>query len=582
MAFELTNPYTNQKSLSDYMLENAKARYVNNTADAASIANQSAAAALPYAGSNAQQANQQTQLQTQAQQLQAAKVKNDMVINELSQDHDANSWELGKQRLMAAGIDTSNVGPFDPTTQQQYLQKAVGTDKIISTQLDVFGNQLKAYMSTPQAAGSSGPAAPPLLSAIMGVGGDNTATQAPAAPIASPVVSPTASEAPKPLSSYMAMPPAKDPGAEAPNAVDVPTDTPTPVGPITGAIDANESRIPISTPQPSPNGYAQVQKAAAKAGIPAPAVNSTLLASNQPINLSMPVLKAPVDRPLSVGGKPMVEGAETGAQWYRGPDGSTIQKLAPGVAVFNPDTPKDLHGDAYLATLAPEKRTYVSDIANYSQPIMNTRTASSGLALEDITAAVKQANPNWKQGGYDVMQSFLTPDKTGASQIQNLNTVGPHLQLYAKAAKALDNGDMQLLNSVRAEYLQQTGSALPTNLEAIGTLAANEIQKASLGAPGGQGDREDVKEPLLPHKSGKQLAGAIEQYTDLIKARAKASEQTYKNGTGNNDFYNLLLPNAQKLYDVVPTFKSPNDPDFKNLKPERYFRDSSGKLMVKH
>lgn len=553
MAFELTNPYTNQKSLSDYMLENAKARYASSQADSTDIANQAASAALPYAGSNAQQANQQTQMTTQAAQLQQTKTKNDALITELSQDHDPASWEAGKQRLAAAGIDTSQVGDYDPATQQQYLQKAIGVDKLLSSQLDIYGSQLKASMSMPQAQGATGPAQPPLLSTVMGAGASNAsnAQQPPASqPGAGPNVQPGPTSA-KPLSGYMSLPPATDPGAQTP------PDMPTPAGTITGAIDQNSQGAPINTPQPSANGYAQVQQAAAKAGIPAPAQNSTLINSAaSPAPANTPVAPAQISdadryKPLSIGGKPMVEGAETGNQWYLDTQtGQKVERLAPGVAIFDPATAGNLHGDDYLKTLSPEKAGYIKGIADGDLPVPTSRGPAGIPAISDVMNAVKQYRPGFSASAADVLKSFRVGDD--APQIQTFNTVGPHLQTLAVVSKALANGDSQTLNEIKNSFQEQFGNAAPTNFNSVKQLAAAEVVKAVTGTGGTGGDRDEAEKAIDSANSPAQLQGVIDHYTKLMGDRVNASQQKYTIGTGRSDFANLLVPEAQQVFGIKP------------------------------
>ena len=107
-----------------------------------------------------------------------------------------------------------------------------------------------------------------------------------------------------------------------------------------------------------------------------------------------------------------------------------------------------------------------------------------------------------------------------------------HLALGEQLVKALGNGDVRVLNSIRQRWQTETGNPAPTNFNAAKTIIADEVAKAVVGSTGAQADRDAVAAPLLAANSPEQLLGAMQTYKGLMAGQKAGLEAQFKRGTG--------------------------------------------------
>ena len=128
-----------------------------------------------------------------------------------------------------------------------------------------------------------------------------------------------------------------------------------------------------------------------------------------------------------------------------------------------------------------------------------------------------------------------------AKTIQSLNAFTQHAAALEDLANALDRGDNTAINAAKIAYQNLTGNSAPNNIAIVGQLVADELQKAALGAPGGQAEREQLTARLTGAKSGKVIVDAINQGRGLAAGQLGALKKKYESGYGTGAFEDRFL-----------------------------------------
>jgi len=130
--------------------------------------------------------------------------------------------------------------------------------------------------------------------------------------------------------------------------------------------------------------------------------------------------------------------------------------------------------------------------------------------------------------------TYFTTGK-GGQFLASATTSQNHLQLLGQAAQALDNGDSTLLNSAAQGFAKATGSAAPTNFDAVKNAVNGEIAKALTGNVT-VSEQAALEHDMNNASSPKQIAGIVQKYTQLIQGKKDALQQQYnsaKQGQAN-------------------------------------------------
>jgi hypothetical protein len=152
---------------------------------------------------------------------------------------------------------------------------------------------------------------------------------------------------------------------------------------------------------------------------------------------------------------------------------------------------------------------------------------------------------DWKSG-----QQTLTSFDKGpqGNQVRALNVAIQHLDLYKQAARALQNGNVPMFNSVAQAIGRATGSAPPTNAQALHDLVMDEVTKGVLGTAGGVTDRGKAAAILGQAQSPAQLAGGFDQVMGLLNGQLNGLKQQYTSGTKRDDFEQKLSPTTRAAF----------------------------------
>lgn len=150
----------------------------------------------------------------------------------------------------------------------------------------------------------------------------------------------------------------------------------------------------------------------------------------------------------------------------------------------------------------------------------------TGFALarpqgQAVMARVSQINPNYDATTYGAKVKAAKDFGTGqqGNAMRSFAVAGDHLDQLGKLADALNNGNMQIVNTIGNKIAEQTGSPAPSNFDAAKDIVSKEVVKAIVAGGGGVSEREELARLMSNAKSPAQLKGVITQYRNLMAAQ---------------------------------------------------------------
>ena len=198
--------------------------------------------------------------------------------------------------------------------------------------------------------------------------------------------------------------------------------------------------------------------------------------------------------------------------------------------------------------------TVADAIGHYEMAPLNGSAMRSPIS-QRVMAAVSKNYPNYNAQNYTSSQAASDSFAAGplGDKVRSMNVAINHLDVLKDAATALGNGDMKAYNAARQEYLQQTGSPIPTNFDTVHQIVANEVVKAVSGASGGtQSERDEMKQNIDKASSFTQLQGSIGQAQKLLGGQLNGLAKQYQGATnGRRDFAQRYL--SERTQKVVGT-----------------------------
>lgn len=201
-----------------------------------------------------------------------------------------------------------------------------------------------------------------------------------------------------------------------------------------------------------------------------------------------------------------------------------------------------------LDTSDPAMRASVAAVADGSMKLQDVFGRGATTALKaQFVAAVKQVNPNYNSGDHDIenrVRQYMTSGQ-GGSTLTAGNTLTHHLDLYDKAADAVHNGDIKLLNQIGNELGVQLGSDAQTNLSLIRRAVAFEAARFYTGGVPGETEIEGFMKDLSGDGSLQAMHGGANIVRALahgklqgLKEQATAGSQGQPNFGGENQTSN--------------------------------------------
>lgn len=142
-----------------------------------------------------------------------------------------------------------------------------------------------------------------------------------------------------------------------------------------------------------------------------------------------------------------------------------------------------------------------------------------------------------------------TPSSAGG-KVQSANALVTHLDQLSTLTSGLTSGNLPLINAAKNRYMQETGSAAPTNFNAVKNIAADEAVKFIIANGGTLHDRQQAQAVFNAAQSPQQLAGAITQVQHLAAGQLSGIRQRYQAIGATNEFDATLSPRSRALIGI--------------------------------
>lgn len=276
-----------------------------------------------------------------------------------------------------------------------------------------------------------------------------------------------------------------------------------------------------------------------------------------------PVISAPPGQPGTVPQQPVVPPNAgppvTAPAAPAGPAGPPVVPpagITPGAPPTAPVTPQaDLTAvdpttgrrEGWLKAQDPDVQAYVKKVADYE---VDPRTTSvKGGMREKLMSAVAQYDPTYDQNTFGSRSKAIKDFGTGplGNSVRSFDVAIDHMDTLKRYVKALDSGDVRVINSLRNSWLSETGSPLPTNVQAIAPIVGAEVSKAIIGSNNALADREELRKPLALANSPAQVMGAIDGYQALMGGQLKGLKKQYEDTTGKKNFDTRIRENTKNV-----------------------------------
>jgi plasmid maintenance system killer protein len=278
------------------------------------------------------------------------------------------------------------------------------------------------------------------------------------------------------------------------------------------------------------------------AGVPLPTAAAPVRQGNQP------ALNPPVPK-LSADNEPVVVG--TGK--VQPPKMSVQQAFQAG-----------LTGDEFISTLPAQLKEQVKGILEHriSPPGQNTARGQQLMQL------VSQADPTFDAKEYKTQSGFQTSLSSGhlGKTLLATSTAIDHLSTLEKTAKALENNDTRVINTVQNYFNKEFGGTKVTDFEAVKKIVGDEVNKAVIGGVGAVADRQEIAKSLSSASSPAQLAGIVSKLKELMAGRVRSMEQQYNGVMHKDDFYDRYV--SPEVRDALGVGNKKSDQSTGGLTPE--------------
>ena len=140
----------------------------------------------------------------------------------------------------------------------------------------------------------------------------------------------------------------------------------------------------------------------------------------------------------------------------------------------------------------------------------------------------------------------------GADSLRQQKVILDHTKTFTKIAEALDNGDMQLANSLGAKLGAKFGSDKASNFKMAGTILAQEVGTYLAKGPGTGEERKELVELLPVFSSPEQFRGGLSTLAELISSQNKALKEQKRISFSGDVESDGLGNNAQKKKPALP------------------------------
>lgn len=251
------------------------------------------------------------------------------------------------------------------------------------------------------------------------------------------------------------------------------------------------------------------------------------------------------DPPNAAGQRPPLQGGPPAQPSPQPPAAGIGAPLQPAdLSVVDPQTGRR---EDWLKSQPSDVQAYIKKIADYE---IDPRTTSiKGGHREQVLSAVAQYDPTYDQNSFGSRAKAIKDFATGAqgNSVRSFDVAIDHLDTLQRYAKAMNSGDNRLINTIRNQWREATGSELPTDVRAVAPIVGAEVSKAIIGSNNALADREELRKPLALSSSPGQLSGAIGAYKDLMAGQLKGLKKQYEDTTGKKNFDSRVRENTRNV-----------------------------------
>jgi hypothetical protein len=194
-------------------------------------------------------------------------------------------------------------------------------------------------------------------------------------------------------------------------------------------------------------------------------------------------------------------------------------------------------------------KSMAEKIANYEMAPPSSKSGPYGVLMREVS----RVNPNYDENIFKQAKATRTEftklsPQSGGGQLQAVNRAIPHLSQYEEAVRALNNGNMPMVNGILQDFGYNVGDDKVAAARAIQGLVSTEIQKAVAGGLGGVDERKDLKDMLGTTLNNQQLARVIHEYQGLMAAQATGLKQNWtSSGLSEKEFESKLVPKTREV-----------------------------------
>lgn len=221
------------------------------------------------------------------------------------------------------------------------------------------------------------------------------------------------------------------------------------------------------------------------------------------------------------------------------------------------------YNDAVLANQPAGVQTLIRGLAGYDLDpnSLSTRPNKMGVSPRDEAIRLtKQYSPEYEQANFANRKRTEGSFNVGVEGrvTRAVGNLTEHLSTAEELAKALNNGDNQLYNSIKNKFGTLFGATAPTNAAIAAPIIGGEMTKVIAGASGGGVTErlENALNALGQAKTWPQLQEGLQTVRRLMVGQIHGLENQYIAGTyygpekGKERYRTRLTPGARKMLDA--------------------------------
>jgi hypothetical protein len=212
---------------------------------------------------------------------------------------------------------------------------------------------------------------------------------------------------------------------------------------------------------------------------------------------------------------------EQAPQWARLDfDKSKFAAGVPDEATLHDMAVRYVHGDRMAAGSLgrnPQAQTAF-------QKMISQVGTEEGLKPQEISQNIQKF-----QAGTKAISAFDTGKQGDVTR--SLNVFVQHSDLLDQMADAMNNGDTKGYNVLANIRKDQTGQAAPNSMKAVAQIWANELQKATLGEPGGEMERQALAAAASPNLAPQVIHDLVGKAKHLAAGQLSGLRQQFVTST---------------------------------------------------